>query len=63
MGTKPEDKGVVNLIRGFNGDKDVGGVTGLMSVDANFPSEEGGDEEGEEENCCVAWMKDAFFSI
>jgi len=43
VGTKPEDKGVVNLIRGFQGDKDVGGVTGLMSVDANFPSEEGGD--------------------
>lgn len=43
VGTKPEDKGVVNLIRGFQGDKNVGGVTGLMSVDANFPSEEGGD--------------------
>jgi cellulose synthase/poly-beta-1,6-N-acetylglucosamine synthase-like glycosyltransferase len=43
VGTKPEDMGVVNLIRGFNGDPDVGGVTGLMSVDANFPSEEGGD--------------------
>jgi chitin synthase len=42
VGTKPESYGVSNLIRGFNGDPDVGGVTGLMSVDANFPSEEGG---------------------
>lgn len=44
VGTKPEDMGVVNLIRGFT-DKDVGGVTGLMSVDSEFPSEEGGDAE------------------
>ena len=43
VGTKPEDTGVVNLIRGFI-DKDVGGVTGLMSVDSEFPSLEGGDE-------------------
>jgi hypothetical protein len=43
VGTKPEDEGVVNLLRGFV-DADVGGVTGLMSVDANFPSEEGGDD-------------------
>lgn len=57
MGTKPEDKGVVNLIRGFNGDPDVGGVTGLMSVDANFPSEEGGDEEAEEDNCFVQCLR------
>jgi hypothetical protein len=44
VGTKPEDKGVVNLLRGFV-DDDVGGVTGLMSVDANFKSEEGGGEK------------------
>ncbi len=29
-------------------DKDVGGVTGLMSVDSQFPSLEGGGEDGEE---------------
>ena len=57
VGTKPEDKGVVNLIRGFQGDKDVGGVTGLMSVDANFPSEEGGDDEEEEEGCFTKCFK------
>jgi len=43
VGTKPEDMGVVNLIRGFV-DKNVGGCTGLMSVDSEFKSEEGGDE-------------------
>ncbi len=53
MGTQPDEKGVANLIRGFynlNGkeDKDVGGTTGLMSVDSNFPSEEGGDGKDEE---------------
>ena len=37
VGTKPEDMGVVNLLRGFT-DDDVGGCTGLMSIDANFPS-------------------------
>lgn len=47
VGTKPESYGVVNLIRGFGNDKDVGGVTGLMSVDANFPSEEGGDDDAD----------------
>ena len=51
------------MIRGFNGDQFVGGCTGLMSVDANFPSEEGGDEEAEEDNCCMKCIKDAFFSI
>lgn len=35
---------MVNLLRGFS-DPDVGGCTGLMSVDANFPSEEGGDDD------------------
>lgn len=62
VGTKPEDKGVVNLLKGFI-DKDVGGVTGLMSVDANFPSEEGGDDENDESNCCTKWFKETFFSI
>ncbi len=41
-------------------DKDVGGVTGLMSVDSQFPSLEGGDDgEEEEDGCC----KKTFFSI
>lgn len=64
VGTKPESYGVSNLIRGFHNAPDVGGVTGLMSVDANFPSEEGGDgEEEEEESCLYQWFKEAFFSI
>lgn len=46
VGTKPDTEGVVNLIRGFV-DKDVGGVTGLMSVDSQFPSLEGGDDGDE----------------
>lgn len=29
-------------------DKDVGGVTGLMSVDSQFPSLEGGGEDDDE---------------
>jgi hypothetical protein len=29
----------VNLIRGFAGDPNVGGVSGFMSVDTNFKSE------------------------
>jgi chitin synthase len=54
VGTQPDATGVVNLIKGFynnNGtqDEDVGGTTGLMSVDSNFPSEEGGDGVREEE--------------
>jgi hypothetical protein len=39
---------VANLIKGFRkhdgtDNLDVGGVTGLMTVDSNFQSEEGGD--------------------
>ena len=41
------------MIKGFRNhdgtdDYNVGGVTGLMSVDSNFPSEEGGDVFEEE---------------
>lgn len=54
---------MVNLIRGFI-DKDVGGVTGLMSVDSEFPSLEGGDEEDDDDsNCLSRCLKDSFFSI
>ena len=47
VGTQPDKDGVANLIRGFynrNGTDNtkVGGVTGLMSIDSEFPSEEGG---------------------
>ena len=47
VGTQPNDNGVVNLIKGFRkhdgtDNLDVGGVTGLMTVDSNFQSEEGG---------------------
>ncbi len=45
VGTTPGRHGLVNLIRGFAGNPNVGGVSGFMSVDPNFKSEEGGDEE------------------
>ena len=53
VGTQPNQNGVANLIKGFRNhdgsdNPDVGGVTGLMSVDSNFPSEEGGDQFEEE---------------
>lgn len=40
VGTKPSPKGILKLIAAFE-DKNCGGVTGFMSVDANFQSEEG----------------------
>lgn len=48
VGTKPDPTGLLNLLKGFN-DCNVGGVTGLMSIDSDFRSEEGGDKEEEEE--------------
>ena len=59
VGTTPDEQGLVNLLKGFSAGKDVGGVTGFMSVDANFPSLEGGDDNAEKKNCCT----DCFFSI
>ena len=64
VGTQPNNDGVANLIKGFRNhdgtdDYEVGGVTGLMSVDSNFPSEEGGDVFEEEEG----WIMRTFFSI
>lgn len=51
VGTKPGSEqdngdynGLTNLIKGFYIDKDVGGVTGLMSIDSQFPSLEGDGE-------------------
>lgn len=38
VGTKPDEMGIVNLIKGFV-HKDIGGCTGFMSVDSEFPSE------------------------
>ena len=38
VGTTPGRHGLVNLIRGFSGDVNVGGVSGFMSVDTNFKS-------------------------
>jgi chitin synthase len=49
VGTTPDFEGgkgydgLSNLIRGFYANKDVGGVTGLMSIDSDFPSLEGDD--------------------
>ena len=39
--------------------EDIGGVTGLMSVDSEFPSEEGGDTYTQEDG----WIKRTFFSV
>jgi cellulose synthase/poly-beta-1,6-N-acetylglucosamine synthase-like glycosyltransferase len=39
VGTEPDPHGIVNLIKAFR-EPNVGGVTGLMSVDSNFISEE-----------------------
>jgi len=36
VGTKPDKEGLVNLIRGFYSGSSIGGVTGLMSIDAKF---------------------------
>ena len=57
MGTRPDKKGIANLIHGFSGGTNIGGVTGFMTVNCDFPSEEGEDED--KSNCCV----DNFFSI
>ncbi len=45
VGTTPGRNGLVNLIKGFSGDVNIGGVSGFMSVDTNFQSEEGGTDE------------------
>lgn len=39
VGTVPSSVGVVNLIKGFSMNPNIGGVTGLMSVDISFKSE------------------------
>lgn len=61
VGTEPSSTGIANLMRGFD-NKDVGGVTGLMSVDSNFPSEEGGSEM-EESSEFMECLRDSFFSV
>jgi chitin synthase len=38
VGTEPDPRGIVNLIKAFQ-DPNIGGATGLMSVDSNFISE------------------------
>ncbi len=43
VGTKPSKKGLLNLIRGFYYESNIGGCTGLMSIDSNFKSLEGDD--------------------
>ena len=43
MGTTPDETGLLNLLKGFSAGVNIGGVTGFMSVDANFKSLEGGD--------------------
>ena len=51
VGTTPDKKGLMNLIKGFSASHNIGGCTGFMSVDSNFKSEEGGEEEEESGNC------------
>jgi cellulose synthase/poly-beta-1,6-N-acetylglucosamine synthase-like glycosyltransferase len=38
VGTKPSPSGILNLLKGFD-NYNVGGVTGLMSVDSSLKSE------------------------
>lgn len=57
VGTEPDKNGIVNLIRAF-ADENVGGATGLMSVDSNFMSEEG-DSSGSSSNI----FKNCFYSV
>jgi len=52
VGTKPSKKGLLNLIRGFYYEANIGGCTGLMSIDSNFKSLEGDEGEGTEEDGC-----------
>jgi hypothetical protein len=61
VGTEPSNTGIANLLRGFDS-KDVGGVTGLMSVDSNFPSEEGGGEV-EQSSPFMECMRDTLYSV
>ena len=42
--------GLSNLIRGFYKGNNIGGVTGLMSIDSEFPSLEGDTEKEEKAN-------------
>lgn len=51
VGTTPEPRGIVNLLRGFSAGYNVGGVTGFLSIDAKFKSEEE-DEAEHEHNIC-----------
>jgi chitin synthase len=41
VGTKPEKDAIGNLLKGFN-EKEVGGVTGFMTVDSEMKSQEAG---------------------
>lgn len=41
VGTVPDETGVLNLIKGMVYDKNIGGVSGFMSIDSNFESLEG----------------------
>ena len=52
VGTVPDETGISNLIKGLSQDSNCGGATGFMSVDSNFPSEEGGDAS-EEDGCLM----------
>lgn len=38
VGTTPDPRGLVNLLRGFSASQHIGGVTGFMSIDAKFKS-------------------------
>jgi len=59
VGTTPGRHGLVNLIRGFSGNINIGGVSGFMSVDTNFKSEEGG-EDGDAPKTSNFCMKHIF---
>jgi cellulose synthase/poly-beta-1,6-N-acetylglucosamine synthase-like glycosyltransferase len=72
VGTTPDSKdfgkgynGLTNLIRGFYHDKDIGGVTGLMSIDSDFASLEGNTDtlNSNKGNAVINGISNCLFSI
>jgi hypothetical protein len=62
VGTKPEKDAIANLLKGFT-DRDVGGVTGFMTVDSNMKSQEADHSEKEKDGCLYECLRSTFFSV
>ena len=50
VGTVPTEDAISNLLRGLN-EKNVGGVTGMMSVDRDFQSQETDSHQQDNSGC------------